>query len=70
MQICRKEITVVYFHPLFASHPSMSHPCPKHNDDYCVENVMPFHSNHSVFTNWGRGVKMGVGEGHCIIEND
>ena len=44
------------------------HPCPNHNDDYCVENLMPFHGTNFSLTGGG-GVKMWVGEVHCIIEN-
>ena len=47
------------------------HPCPNHNDDYCVENLMPFHGTNFSLTGGGGGggVKMWVGEVHCIIEN-
>ena len=32
------------------------HPCPNHNDDYCVENLMPFHGTNFSLTGGGGNV--------------
>ena len=35
------------------------HPCPNHNDDYCVENLMPFHGTNFSLTGGGGGKNVG-----------